>query len=128
MALARARHAVVLSEKKIQQIQQTRKGVITDLDARQAERLEVNRYRLYQAYLNGLGAKMASEKEHLTELAREVKDKHESAEASRISKETLNWVRQTQYTDYLQRSDRAEQKAAEELIALGKRRRVDDTP
>ena len=128
MALARARHALVLSEKKIQQIQQIRKGVMTDLDARQAKRLEVNRYGIYRAYLNGLGAKMASEKELLAEIGRDVKDKYETAEAKRISKETLQWVRQTQYTDYLQSSDRAEQKAAEELVALGKRPGGDNTP
>jgi len=127
MELARARQALVLSEKKIQQIQQTREGVMMDLDARQAERLEVNRYRIYTAYLKGLGAKIESEKEHLVEMGREVRDKYETAEASRISEETLQWVRQTQYTDYLQSSDRAEQKAADELIALRKRPGVDDT-
>ena len=37
MELARARQALVLSEKKIQQVQQIRKGVITDLNARQTE-------------------------------------------------------------------------------------------
>jgi len=123
MELARAKQALVLSEKKIQQIQQTRKGVMTDLDARQAERLEVSQYRIYIAYLKGLGEKIESENEHLAEIDREVRDKYETAEAKRISKETLQRVRQTQYTDYLQRSDRAVQKAAEELIALRKRPR-----
>jgi flagellar biosynthesis chaperone FliJ len=99
-----------------------------DLDARQAERLEVNRYRIYRAYLKGLGAEIESEKEHLADIGREVRDKYETAEANRISRETLQWVRQTQYTDYLQMSDRAEQKDAEELIALSKRSGVDDTP
>jgi len=128
MELARARQALVLSEKKLEQIQQTRQGVMMDLDARQAERLEVNRYRIYRAYLKGLGAKIESEKEHLADIGREVRDKYETAEANRISRETLQWVRQTQYTDYLQISDRAEQKGAEELIALSKRSGVDDTP
>ncbi|MGD8758213.1 MAG: flagellar FliJ family protein [Deltaproteobacteria bacterium] len=128
MELARARRALVLSEKKLEQIQQTRQGVMMDLDARQAERLEVNRYRIYRAYLKGLGAEIETEKEHLADIGREVRDKYETAEANRISRETLQWVRQTQYTDYLQMSDRAEQKGAEELIALSKRSGVDDTP
>ena len=121
MELAKARQALVLSKKKIQQIQQARKGVMTDLDARQTEGLEVNRYRIYTAYLQGLGEKIESENEHLVQIGRMVKEKHETAEAERISKDTLQRVRETQYTHYLQGRDRTEQKAADELIALGKR-------
>ncbi len=118
MELARARQALVLSKKKIQQIQQARKGVMTDLNARQTEGLEVNRYRIYAAYLQGLGEKIKSENEHLMEIGRMVKEKYETAEAERISKDTLQRVRETQYTHYLQGRDRTEQKAADELIAL----------
>ncbi len=118
MELARARQAFVLSKKKIQQIQQARKGVMTDLNARQTEGLEVNRYRIYAAYLQGLGEKIKSENEHLMGIGRMVKEKHETAEAERISKDTLQRVRETQYAHYLQGRDRTEQKAAEELIAL----------
>ncbi len=118
MELARARQALVLSKKKIQQIQQARKGVMTDLNARQTEGLEVNRYRIYAAYLQGLGEKIKSENEHLMGIGRMVKEKHETAEAERISKDTLQRVRETQYAHYLQGRDRTEQKAAEELIAL----------
>jgi flagellar FliJ protein len=121
MELAKARQALVLSKKKIQQIQQARKGVMTDLDARQTEGLEVNRYRIYTAYLQGLGEKIESENEHLVEIGRMVKEKHETAEAARISKDTLQRVRETQYFHYLQGRDRTEQKAADELIALRKR-------
>lgn len=118
MELARARQAFVLSKKKIQQIQQARKGVMTDLNARQTEGLEVNRYRIYAAYLQGLGEKIKSENEHLMGIGRMVKEKHETAEAERISKDTLQRVRETQYAHYLQGRDRTEQKAADELIAL----------
>ena len=121
MELAKARQALVLSKKKIQQIQQARKGVMTDLDARQTEGLEVNRYRIYTVYLQGLGEKIESENEHLVEIGRMVKEKHETAEAERISKDTLQRVRETQYFHYLQGRDRTEQKAADELIALRKR-------
>ena len=121
MELAKARQALVLSKKKIQQIQQARKGVMTDLDARQTEGLEVNRYRIYTAYLQGLGEKIASENEHLVEIGRMVKEKHETAEAERISKDTLQRVRETQYTHYLHGRDRTEQKTADDLIALRKR-------
>jgi flagellar FliJ protein len=121
MELAKARQALVLSKKKIQQIQEARKGVMTDLDARQTEGLEVNRYRIYTAYLQGLGEKIESENEHLVQIGRMVKEKHETAEAERISKDTLQRVRETQYTHYLQGRDRAEQKAADELIALRRR-------
>jgi flagellar FliJ protein len=121
MELAKARQALVLSKKKIQQIQEARKGVMTDLDARQTEGLEVNRYRIYTAYLQGLGEKIESENEHLVQIGRMVKEKHETAEAERISKDTLQRVRETQYTHYLQGHDRTEQKAADELIALRKR-------
>jgi flagellar FliJ protein len=118
MELAKARQALVLSKKKIQQIQQARKGVMTDLNARQTEGLEVNRFRIYTAYLQGLGEKIESENEHLVEVGRMVKEKHETAEAERISKDTLQRVRETQYTHYLQGRDRTEQKTADELIAL----------
>jgi flagellar FliJ protein len=121
MELAKARRALVLSKKKIQQIERGRKGVMTDLDGRQTEGLEVNRYRIYTAYLQGLGEKIKSENEHLVEIGRMVKEKHETAETERISKDTLQRVRETQYTHYLQGRDRTEQKAADELIALRKR-------
>jgi flagellar export protein FliJ len=121
MELARARQALVLSKKKIQQVRQIRKVVITDLNARQTEGLEVSRHRIYAAYLQGLGEKIESENEHLVEIGGVVRDKHETAEAKRISKETLQRVRQTQYANYLQASDRAQQKAADEVIALRKR-------
>jgi flagellar export protein FliJ len=128
MELARAKRALVLSKKKIQQIGQTRKGVVTELDARQAEGLEVNRYRIYAAYLKGLGKKIESENEHFVEISDVVRDKHEIAEASRISKETLQRLKQTQHAKYLQRSNRAEQKAADELVGLRKRPGVEDAP
>ena len=121
MELAKARQALVLSKKKIQQIQQARKGVMTDLDARQTEGLEVNRYRIYTAYLQGLGEKIESENEHLVQIGRMVKEKHETSEAARVSKDTLQRVRETQYTHSLQGRDRTEQKTADELIALRKR-------
>ncbi len=116
--LARAKQDLSQTKKKIQEMQQNRKDAATELDSRQAEGMKANRYRIHTDYLQGLSDRIESENERLVGIGRTIKERHQAAETERIKKETLEWVRQSEYTKHVQRINRAEQKAADELVSL----------
>ena len=116
--LARAKQDLFQTKKRIQEMQQSKKDAATELDSRQAEGMKASRYRIYTDYLQGLSDRIESENERLVGIGRTIKERHQAAETERIKKETLEWVRQSEYTKHVQRINRAEQKAADELVSL----------
>ncbi|NVM22125.1 MAG: flagellar export protein FliJ [Desulfobacterales bacterium] len=121
MEVARAKESLVQTKRKIQQIEQTRKDVSMDLDKQQTEGIGMEYFRLYAAYLGGLHRQMESEQELLVEIGKTIRETQKAAEAETVRKKTLEWIKQTEYTRYLQMLGRAEQKEADEIITLRQR-------
>lgn len=118
MDVAKAKRALIETTKRIRQIEQSRKATARELGNEEAQGIGVDYYRTYAAYLDRLRREIESENERLIEISKTVKEKHKAAEAERISKETLEWVKQTEYANYMQMVNRAEQKATDELVGL----------
>jgi len=59
-----------------------------------------------------------SESERLIEIGQRIREKQELVKAETIKKKTLEWIKQTEYSKYLEWLNRAEQKTADELIGL----------
>ncbi len=121
MEIARVKQVLVETKTKIRQIEQTRKDVSMDLDMQQAEGIGMDHYRIYIDYLDELRRQMESEHERLVEIGKTIRKKQEVAEAETVHRKTLEWIKQTEYTRYLQRFGRAEQEEADELITLRRR-------
>ena len=54
------------------------------------------------------------------EIDKRIREKQEAAKVETMKKKTLEWIKQTQYSKHLKWINRAEQKAADELIGLKK--------
>ena len=119
--LAGAKRALVETNNRIRQIKQTRKAAAMELEYQEAEGIGMDHYRIYTAYLDRLRRETESEGEHLVEIGRTIREKRKAVEVESINKQTLEWIKQTEYTKYLQEIGRAEQKAADELIGLRRR-------
>ncbi len=120
LGLARETQALIESKNRISEMEQTRRYTASELDSEEKQGIEVDRHRVFTAYLQGLRDGIDSESERLVEIAKRIKEKQEAVEAETIKKKTLEWIKQTKYSKYLEWINRAEQKAADELIGLKK--------
>ena len=120
IGLARETQALVESEKRISEIEQARRCTVSELDSEQKQGIEVDRHLIFTAYLQGLRDEIESERERLVEIDKRIREKQEAAKVETMKKKTLEWIKQTQYSKHLQWINRAEQKAADELIGLKK--------
>ena len=120
IGLARETQALVESEKRISEIEQARRYTVSELDSEQKQGIEVDRHLVFTGYLQGLRDEIESERERLVEIDKRIREKQEAAKVETMKKKTLEWIKQTQYSKYLKCIDRAEQKAADELIGLKK--------
>ena len=120
IGLARETQALVESKNRISEMKQTRRYTATELDSEQKRGIEVDRHRVFTAYLQGLRDEIESESGRLVEIGKRMREKQEAVKAETIKKKTLEWIKQTKYSKYLERMNRAEQKAADELIGLKK--------
>lgn len=120
IGLARETQALVESEKRISEIEQARRCTVSELDSEQKQGIEVDRHLIFTAYLQGLHDEIESERERLVEIDKRIREKQEAAKVETMKKKTLEWIKQTQYSKYLKWINRAEQKAADELIGLKK--------
>jgi len=116
--LARETQALIESKNRISEIEQTRRYAVSELDGEQKEGIEVDRYRVFAAYLQGLHAEIASESGRLVEIGKRIREKQQAVKAETIKKKTLEWIKQNEHSKYLEWMNRAEQKAADELIGL----------
>jgi len=116
--LARETQALIQSKNRISEIEQARRYAVSELDGEQEEGIEVDRYRVFTAYLRGLRHEIESESERLIEIGKRIREKQELVKAETIKKKTLEWIKQTEYSKYLEWVNRAEQKTADELIGL----------
>lgn len=120
IGLARETQALVESEKRISEIEQARRCTVSELDSEQKQGIEVDRHLIFTAYLQGLRDEIESERERLVEIDKRIREKQEAAKVETMKKKTLEWIKQTQYSNHLKWINRAEQKAADELIGLKK--------
>ncbi len=120
IGLARETQALVESEKRISEIEQARRCTVSELDSEQKQGIEVDRHLIFTAYLQGLHDEIESERERLVEIDKRIREKQEAAKVETMKKKTLEWIKQTQYSKHLKWINRAEQKAADELIGLKK--------
>ena len=120
IGLARETQALVESEKRISEIEQARRCTVSELDSEQKQGIEVDRHLIFTAYLQGLHDEIESERERLVEIDKRIREKQEAAKVETMKKKTLEWIKQTQYSIHLKWINRAEQKAADELIGLKK--------
>ncbi len=120
IGLARETQALVESEKRISEIEQARRCTVSELDSEQKQGIEVDRHLIFTAYLQGLHDEIESERERLVEIDKRIREKQEAAKGETMKKKTLEWIKQTQYSKHLKWINRAEQKAADELIGLKK--------
>jgi flagellar FliJ protein len=120
IALARETQALVESENRISEMEQVRRYTASELDSEQKQGIEVDRHRVFTAYLQGLCDEIKSESEHLVEIGKRMREKQEAVKVETIKKKTLEWIKQTKYSKYLEWINRAEQKAADDLIGLKK--------
>lgn len=120
IGLARETQALVESEKRISEIEQARRRTVSELDSEQKQGIEVDRHLIFTAYLQGLRDEIESERERLVEIDKRIREKQEAAKVETMKKKTLEWIKQTQYSKHLKWINRAEQKAADELIGLKK--------
>jgi flagellar FliJ protein len=120
IALARETQALVESKDRISEMEQVRRYTASELDSEQEQGIEVDRYRVFTAYLQGLRDEIKSESEHLVEIGKRIREKQEAVKVETIKKKTLELIKQTKYSKYSEWINRAEQKAADELIGLKK--------
>ncbi len=123
MEVAKAKRALIETTKRIRQTRQSKDAAIRERDDEQAEGIGIDEFRIYAAYLDRLRREIESENERLVENSRTIKEKQKSAEAERISKDTLEKVKEIQHMNYMQRLNRAEQKATDELAGLRRKAR-----
>lgn len=120
IGLARETQAHVESKNRISEIEQARRYTVSELDSEQKQGIEVDRHLIFTAYLQGLRDEIESERERLVEIDKRIREKQEAAKVETMKKKTLEWIKQTQYSKHLKWINRAEQKAADELIGLKK--------
>ena len=120
IGLARETQALVESENRISEIEQARRYTASELDIEQKQGIEVDRHLVFTAYLQGLRDEIESERERLVEIDKRIREKQEAAKVETMKKKTLEWIKQIQYSKHLKWINRAEQKAADELIGLKK--------
>jgi flagellar FliJ protein len=120
IGLARETQALVESKNRIYEIEQARQYTVSELDSEQKQGIEVDRHLIFTAYLQGLHDEIESERERLVEIDKRIREKQEAAKVETMKKKTLEWIKQTQYSKHLKWINRAEQKAADELIGLKK--------
>jgi flagellar FliJ protein len=120
IGLARETQAFIESKNRISEMEQTRQCTASELDSEQKQGIAVDRHRVFTAYLQGLRDEIESETERLVEIGKRITEKREAVKAETIKKKTLEWIKQTKYSKYLEWINRAEQKAADELIGLKK--------
>lgn len=120
IGLARETQALVESKNRISEIEQARRYTVSELDSEQKQGIEVDRHLTFTAYLQGLRDEIESEREHLVEIDKRIREKQEAAKVETMKKKTLEWIKQIQYSKHLKWINRAEQKAADELIGLKK--------
>ena len=116
--LARETQALIQTKNRISEIEQAKQYAACELDGEEEEGIEVDRHRLFTAYLRGLRHEIESESERLIEIGKRIREKQELVKAETIKKKTLEWIKQTEYTKYLECVNRAEQKAADEMFGL----------
>jgi len=120
IGLARETQALVESKNRISEIEQARRYTVSELDSEQKQGIEVDRHLIFTAYLQGLRDEIESERERLVEIDKRIREKQEAAKVETMKKKTLEWIKQIQYSKHLKWINRAEQKAADELIGLKK--------
>ena len=120
IGLARETQALVESKNRISEIEQARRYTVSELDSEQKQGIEVDRHLIFTAYLQGLRDEIESERERLVEIDKRIREKLEAAKVETMKKKTLEWIKQIQYSKHLKWINRAEQKAADELIGLKK--------
>ena len=120
IGLARETQALVESKNRIYEIEQARQYTVSELDSEQKQGIEVDRHLIFTAYLQGLRDEIESERERLVEIDKRIREKQEAAKVETMKKKTLEWIKQIQYSKHLKWINRAEQKAADELIGLKK--------
>jgi flagellar FliJ protein len=121
--LARETQALIETRNRISEIEETRRSAASDLDAEQKEGIEVDRYQVFAAYLQGLRDEIDSESGRLIEIGKKLREKQRVVKAETIKKKTLEWIKQNEYSKYLECMNRVEQKAADDLIGLRKKSR-----
>jgi len=118
MELAKAKRLLLQTKNKIEVLKRNRSDVTANLRSEESKGIDVSRHRIFSAYLRGVTAQIALEKDRLVEIAATIREKQEAFDAERIKKESLVLLRQKKHADYLEAIDRAEQKAADELMSL----------
>ncbi len=123
MEVAKAKRALIETTKRIRQIGQSKQAAIRERDDEQAEGIGIDEFRIYSAYLDRLSREIETENERMVENSGTIKEKQKAAEAERMSKETLEKVKEIQHINYMQRLNRAEQKATDEIARLRRKTR-----
>ena len=118
MELAKAKRLLLQTKNKIESLKRNRSDVTANLRSEETKGIDVSRHRLFTAYLRGVTAQIAIEKDRLVGMAATIKEKQHAFDAQRIKKESLVLLKQKKHADYLEAIDRAEQKAADELMSL----------
>ena len=116
--LAREKQLLIESKNRITEIEEIKRDAACKLDGEEKEGIEVDRYRVFGAYLQGLQDEIESEGERLVEIGKRIRKRQQVVKAETIKKKTMEWIKQSERSKYLEWINRAEQKAADELIGL----------
>ena len=119
--LAREIQALIETKNRISGIEEIRRRAASDLYGEQKEGIEADRYRVFMAYLQGLRDEIDSESVRLIEIGKRLREKQRVVKAETIKKKTLERIKQNEYAKYLERMNRIEQKAADDLTGLRKK-------
>jgi flagellar export protein FliJ len=118
MELAAAKRLLLQTRNIIETLERNRSDAETKLRSEETQGIDMNRHRLFSAYLRGVTAQIAEANDRLVEIAGTVSEKQQAFDAERIKRESLVLLKQKKYADYIEAINRADQKAADELMSL----------
>jgi flagellar export protein FliJ len=118
MELAKAKRALFETMQNIETLQRTQDQAVLSLRNEESLGIDVARHKVFSAYLQGLGQRITMQNDRLIELSEVVREKQKTFEAHKISRESLELLRQNNHRRYLKELGLAEQKAADELMSL----------
>lgn len=118
--LARERQAFVKTKERISAIEETIRQAAGELEAEEDHGVDVERCRLFLVYLRGLNHDIEAENRRLGEIGRRIREKQDIVKGKSIKRKTMELLKKHEYFKYLEWVGIAEQKMADELIALRK--------
>jgi flagellar export protein FliJ len=118
LELAKAKRTLVETKKRIKILERDRYDATAILRSEETQGIDVNRHRIFSAYLRGLSHQIVLENDRLEEIGKTIRERQRAFEAERIKRESLELLRKKEHARFLKEFEQAEQKAADELMSI----------